>query len=58
MENLLPFSSAVKEKTIMYTREISGYSTDKSDRGKLEAGEDKKLTPALTIFTFASCARK
>lgn len=27
---------------------------DKSGRGRLEAGGDEKLTPTLTIFTFAS----
>jgi len=54
MENLLAFRKTVKKQTIIYTREISGYSADKSDRGKLEAEEDKKLAPTLTIFTFAS----
>lgn len=54
MENLPAFTKTVKEKTIIYTQEISGYSADKSDRGKLEAEEDKKLTPTLTIFTSAS----
>lgn len=50
----MAFTKTVKEKTIIYTQEISGYSADKSDTGKLKAGEDKKLTLTLKIFTFPS----
>lgn len=53
MEDLQASTKTGKEKTIIYTQEISGYGADKSDRGKLEAGEDKKLMLTLTIFTFA-----